>query len=289
MVSSLDMKALSLFLRKPVSSDMVQKLVVKTLQVIPCKESKAYTARNGRPLPSLMTFITRLVSYTNVYTGTLMATLVLLDKLKSRIPRNAQGLPCTRHRIFLSCLILAAKFHNDSSPKNTHWARYTDGLFSLDDVNLMERQLLFLLNWDIRVRNDDMVTQLAEFLLPIKEKLLNTKKMQRFLEKQQALVEANVHCLSPSRGYESDASTCFSPMGYTPTRLSPREPSHMPMHRNSALHSISRSSSTASALSLDHFDAVHGRHSLCSSVGSISPILVEPCRKSHTKDAFSLR
>ena len=57
------------------------------------------------------------MKYTNVYTGTLMATLIYLQKLKSRLPKNAHGLPCTRHRILLSCLILSSKFHNDSSPK----------------------------------------------------------------------------------------------------------------------------------------------------------------------------
>ena len=52
--------------------------------------------------------------------------------------------PCTRHRILLSCLILSSKFHNDSSPKNKHWAKYTDGLFNVKDINLMERQLISL-------------------------------------------------------------------------------------------------------------------------------------------------
>lgn len=259
MVSSADLKALRIFIQGPVTHDMIHKLVVATLQVIPCNEDKNSKAVAGeKPLPSLMTFISRLVRYTNVYAGTLMTTLVYLSKLKLKLPKNAQGLPCTRHRIFLSCLILASKFHNDSSPKNVHWATYTDGLFSLKDVNLMERQLLYLLNWDIRVSNQDMISHLSKFLDPIKEELIKSAKMRKYLQKQKAAQAA----------YVSQVSQLASP---------PRTPGY-----DSALEtsSISRSSSTVSGLSLEPSHSrtssassslYHTRQSSCSSVDSMSP------------------
>ncbi|ABN65668.1 predicted protein, partial [Scheffersomyces stipitis CBS 6054] len=183
MVSTIDLKALNIFLNTPISQDMVHKIVVSTLQVIPCKDTKTtyVDANTEKPLPSLMTFLTRLVRYTNVYTGTLMATLVYLNRLKSKLPKNAQGLPCTRHRILLSCLILSSKFHNDSSPKNVHWAKYTDGLFTAKDINLMERQLLFLLNWDMKITNSEMIQATSSFLENIKYDLIKSAKMRKYL------------------------------------------------------------------------------------------------------------
>lgn len=232
MVSQVDLKALRHFIRGPVTLLMVHRLVVTTLQVIPCTSDKKV---NGKTLPSLMTFINRLVRQTNVYTGTLMATLVYLDRLKLKLPRNAQGLPCTRHRIFLSCLVLASKFHNDSLPKNIHWAEYTNGLFSVKDINLMERQLLYLLNWDVKVSNDEMVHHLAPFLDPIRADLVNTAKVQHFLRSQ---------ALPPS-----------------PRKTSPRTSPRM-----------SRSSSTSLALSLQLDTPSHSRQPSCDSVELLSPV-----------------
>ncbi|KAI5777511.1 hypothetical protein EDC01DRAFT_678144 [Geopyxis carbonaria] len=93
---------------------------------------------------------------------------------------------CTVHRIFLASLILAAKNLNDSSPKNKHWARYSivrgfDGFgFSLTEVNLMEKQLLFLLDWDLGITNDDLYYHLEPFLAPIIE--AHNSEIERQLE-----------------------------------------------------------------------------------------------------------
>jgi G1/S-specific cyclin PLC1 len=129
-------------------------------------------------LPEIHEFVRGLVAQSNVQMPTLAVVLVFLDRLRNVLPQNStgklisfessatrtycSGLPCTRHRVFLAVLICAAKSLNDSSPKNHHWAKY-GRFFPLAEVNLMERQLLFLLNWDLNISESQVVAQMEPF------------------------------------------------------------------------------------------------------------------------------
>lgn len=216
-LSELNAAALERFVYTPVSRPMIQYLARAAANVIQCDPTMMppTTTESSNPqqlptpprspspravrgedsdLPSLEEFITQLVISSNVQVPTLMSTLVYLRRLKSRLQPMAKGLRCTTHRIFLASLILAAKYLNDSSPKNKHWATYsvisndayTFG-FSRTEVNLMEKQLLFLLDWDLRITEEDLYRSLDTFLAPIRGDIMarHARRQQRRWEEQQ--------------------------------------------------------------------------------------------------------
>ncbi|KAH8666597.1 hypothetical protein BX600DRAFT_511518 [Xylariales sp. PMI_506] len=212
-LAELNAAALDQFVYQPVSNPMIAYLAQAAFNVISCDPSMmpppAQNRSNMPPtpprtpspkairvddssLPTLEEFITQLVVSSNVQVPTLMSTLVYLTKLKSRLQPMAKGLRCTAHRIFLAALILAAKYLNDSSPKNKHWANYShinsdeySFGFSRTEVNLMEKQLLFLLDWELRITEEDLYRELDLFLAPIRAEI-DVKHARRLQRKREA-------------------------------------------------------------------------------------------------------
>ncbi|KAM0331436.1 hypothetical protein ACHAQA_003109 [Verticillium albo-atrum] len=213
-MADLNAAALDHFVYQPVTKQMIAYLAGAAFNVIACdshlmppgaaeahknhqlppapSRTEPRCVRNeDADLPTLEAFITQLVVSSNVQVPTLMSTLVYLGRLKSKLQPMARGLRCTTHRIFLASLILSAKYLNDSSPKNKHWAAYSNADtdystfgFSRSEVNLMERQLLLLLDWNLRIEQEDLYREFDPFLAPIRDQI-EAKHAARALRRKQ--------------------------------------------------------------------------------------------------------
>jgi hypothetical protein len=152
------------------SSSMIIHVAKKAVKAVPHlsrNKEKVYDSN----LPSIEEFVLSVITRSNVSVSVLIASLVYVSRLQTYLPPTTTGCPSTPHRIFLVALILADKAHNECSTKNTHWSQYSAVAehnflgFSNGEVNRMERQFLYLLDWDIRIEPQDLYDQLEPLLM----------------------------------------------------------------------------------------------------------------------------
>jgi G1/S-specific cyclin PLC1 len=180
-LEELNKLALERFADKPISSQLIQYVASKALGVIQCEEVKQGATSLGRDPPPLESFITSLICNSNVEVIPFMSCLVYLDRLKQKLPPDAKGGRCTVHRIFFATLILAEKFLSDFSHKNKQWSSYSYVQaykafgFSRAEVNLMEKQLLYLLDWRLMVSHNDICYYSEPFLAPLRQEISDKK------------------------------------------------------------------------------------------------------------------
>ncbi|KAK7051337.1 PHO85 cyclin-1 [Paramarasmius palmivorus] len=150
----------------------------------------------------LREFIIKLVHYAHVNVATLLTTLIYFDRLRMKL-ENVQGNIDTRRRVFLATLIVGSKYLNDSAPRNSHWEKYA-AVFSMEEINLMERQLLALLNYDLRFDEEEACRYFAPFMAICAQQVSTRaiavdKVTKASIARAQALAEAKAQVQAPSK------------------------------------------------------------------------------------------
>lgn len=114
--------------------------------------------------------------------------------------------------MFLATLIVAAKYLNDSSPKNKCWGAYAS-LFDLAEINLMEKQLLYLLDYDLRFDEPEAILHFAPFMPKLRSPCLASAKEARATAVNRAKARVQAHISLPPTPPHDAVTPLPSPVG----------------------------------------------------------------------------
>ncbi|KAI9266948.1 hypothetical protein BY458DRAFT_573734 [Sporodiniella umbellata] len=122
------------------------------------------TASSRRFVPPLASFITLLARRSRAKSGTLLASLIIMDKLKRKLDKTRSGVLQGHmlHTVFLCCVILTTKCIHDASPKNSRWSKYA-AYFSIEEINKLERRILVTMDHHLKITREDFDLALSSY------------------------------------------------------------------------------------------------------------------------------
>jgi len=94
---------------KPLPSVVTDFIAESMCGILETHQPPKYISWNLVPLPELVFFVERVTSRAKVDVYTALVALILVSRLKKRLPRNAHGEYGTCHKIFLSAILVASK------------------------------------------------------------------------------------------------------------------------------------------------------------------------------------
>jgi len=107
-----------------------------------------YPPSSGHAHAKLPYFIGYALHRTKLHPAVTFAALVLLQRLKARFP-SARG--SSGHRLFISAYMISSKVMCDDTYSNKSWCIVAQGMFTLREINQMEREMCNYLDWELTV------------------------------------------------------------------------------------------------------------------------------------------
>ncbi|KAJ4489450.1 hypothetical protein C8J55DRAFT_300353 [Lentinula edodes] len=138
------------------------------IMLFPMTRGRSQSRRHRRPAKispcsDARSFVERVLHKARVKMSEVLATLAYIDRARPFLEISSE----TKYpfeRVFLGALIVATKFLNDSCIPNMHWAQCSR-LFGKHDIGRIEREFLEVLDWDLRLTEEDLLVHYDSLIL----------------------------------------------------------------------------------------------------------------------------
>lgn len=148
--------------------------------------------------PNLGEFIAYALYRTRLPVAITHQALLLLARLKARYP-SARGTSTSPHRLFLSSLMLSSKISMDDTYSNQSWTLVGQNLFTLREVNQMERELFAFLGWNVVVRDEELALWVAENVIPFEaERAMQAQAPRKTMEDRKRRRDSHLPTPAPT-------------------------------------------------------------------------------------------
>ncbi|KAF5338625.1 hypothetical protein D9611_012773 [Ephemerocybe angulata] len=105
-----------------------------------------------RSRTGLLHYIAQILYLSRFNSAVIIMALMLLTRLK----HQASPMMVSGHRLFTTALIIASGYLCDNTYRSRSWRDMSGGLFSVEALNTMVREMLGRLDWDISVDGDSL-------------------------------------------------------------------------------------------------------------------------------------
>lgn len=122
------------------------------------------TRSTGKKLPPpIRAFAEYVVQKADIPATTMLVSFVYMERIRSHSLVSTRQFPFGPHSILLTSLILSEKYCNDNARTSSCWAYVLN--LSTVAINNMERQMLFLLGWDLHIDAADFYGAMEPLLV----------------------------------------------------------------------------------------------------------------------------
>lgn len=158
------MVGLEIKMDAPASENDVEKCLVKVIscvleQLVARNDKLPFNPVNATifhatrpPTVSIKSYLERVLKYTNVSSGCLIASLIFIDRFVQQQPSfviNSLNI----HRLLITSVMISMKFLDDLYYNNSYYAKV--GGVPCAEMNSLELQFLFRLNFHLHVRQEE--------------------------------------------------------------------------------------------------------------------------------------